>query len=67
VTSTNNGTYSIRLPQGRYKVTATQRGYEIYTTGRGFFVVTCKGMQTGNIFMQKKAVRGRGTSIMKED
>ncbi len=55
ITSTNAGTYKIELPQGRYKVTATHRSYETYTTGRGFFVVTCNGMQTGNIFMEKKA------------
>ncbi|MEZ4887138.1 MAG: carboxypeptidase-like regulatory domain-containing protein [Chitinophagales bacterium] len=54
VTSTNSGTYKIELPQGRYKVTTTHRNYETYTTGQGFFVVTCQGIQTGNIFMEKK-------------
>ncbi len=68
VTSSNNGRYSIQLPQGRYKVTATHRSYKTYTTGQGFFVVTCQGMQTGNVFMEKKPVsRGRGSSSIKED
>ena len=67
VTSTDNGTYKIKLPQGRYKVTATQRAYQTYTTGQGFFVVTCQGMQTGNIFMTKRPAR-RGTQTkIKED
>lgn len=68
VTSNNSGRYRIQLPQGRYKVTATHRGYKTYTTGQGFFVVTCQGMQTGNVFMEKKpASRGRGSSSIKED
>lgn len=72
VNSTRTGAYKIELPQGRYKVTATKAGFNNYTTGRGFFVVTCQGIQTGNIFMEKKEVnrtrgRGRGTSSIKED
>lgn len=71
VISSTTGGYRVELPQGRYKVNATKRGYETYTTGQGFFVVTCQGMQTGNIFMEKAAAtsrgRGHGTSTLKED
>ncbi len=55
VRSDANGRYKVELPAGRYKVTSRARGYQPYTTGNGFFVVTCKGIQTGNIFMNKQA------------
>lgn len=60
-----NGRYKVNLPAGRYKVTAKATGYTPYSTGKGFFVVNCKGLQTGNIFMKKVVRRPRPT--VKED